>query len=89
MFSNKKVKKLETENEKLKEQIFKLQKEKKQMKGEIKKLEKENKEERRKRYDCLYDLKQLRDPSKKKKLTTGLSKGDIKAINKLINKINK
>ena len=81
-------KKLEKENKDLKDKLKKLEAENKKLKEKIKGLEKDNKQEKKKRYDCLYDLKKLRDPPKKK-ATTGLSKGDIKIINKLINKINK
>lgn len=80
-------KKLEEENKKLLTSLAKKEQQNLKLKEKIKKLEEEVKKERKLRYDALYDLKQLRDPKKKK--TTGLSDEDIKAINKAINKINK
>lgn len=84
LFSNKKIEKT---NDKLKKENKKIKEELNKLKEENKKLKKDNKEERKKRYDCLYDLKQLKNPRKKKE--TGISKEEVRIINKFLKLQNK
>lgn len=81
MFTSKKLQKeieeLKKENSKLKLTITKLKK-------NVEQLKKEKQQETRKIYDCLYDLKKLKEGPKPIIKKTNLSNEDLKEINRLI-----
>lgn len=81
MFTSKKlqkeIEKLKKENSKLKLTITKLKK-------NVEQLKKEKQQETRKIYDCLYDLKKLKEGPKPIVKRTNLSDADLKEINRLI-----
>lgn len=72
----------------LKRENEKKKKENEVLKKKVLQLEKEKVSETRKVYDCLYKLKKIKNPPKKKP-KTGLTEEDIKSINKSINILNK